>query len=275
MEHPSIYGAKEVATYLNKRLTLYIDLHAHASKKGAFIFGNSLEFKTQVENLLFAKLLSLTSRYFDFEGCDFSQKNMFAREKGDEFSKEGSGRVAMYKAIGIVNCYTLECNYNGGFGRVGMDGKTLFKNDGNNLNEYECLEPPEKKLIRNEVYNNNPNDFNNFVEKKHVNNFIHELEDKNSIIANKFEDKIKAEEKPLEKDWSELESVEILLAGKMKKDEQILFDIESYEEIGRGILMAIKAMWEVERNSFLKYTPYGNIKVRNLYLLLNYKILKL
>lgn len=29
-------------------------------------------------------------------------------------SKEGSGRVAIYKAIGLIKCYTLESNYNTG-----------------------------------------------------------------------------------------------------------------------------------------------------------------
>lgn len=36
------------------------------------------------------------------------------RGKRDGLSKEGSGRVAMYKAIGLIKCYTLEGNYNTG-----------------------------------------------------------------------------------------------------------------------------------------------------------------
>ncbi|CDQ89195.1 unnamed protein product [Oncorhynchus mykiss] len=39
---------------------------------------------------------------------------MYARDKRDGQSKEGSGRVAMHKAIGLLHSYTLECNYNTG-----------------------------------------------------------------------------------------------------------------------------------------------------------------
>lgn len=49
---------------------------------------------------------------------------MFAKEKGDEFSKEGSGRVGIYKATGILFSYTLECNYN-----VGLHGKDIEANE--------------------------------------------------------------------------------------------------------------------------------------------------
>lgn len=38
----------------------------------------------------------------------------FHRGKRDGLSKEGSGRVAIYKAIGLIKCYTLEGNYNTG-----------------------------------------------------------------------------------------------------------------------------------------------------------------
>lgn len=37
-----------------------------------------------------------------------------ARDRRDGMSREGSGRVAVLKATGLVRSYTLECNYNTG-----------------------------------------------------------------------------------------------------------------------------------------------------------------
>ncbi|XP_068792685.1 cytosolic carboxypeptidase-like protein 5 isoform X6 [Struthio camelus] len=96
-------------------LAYYVDLHGHASKRGCFMYGNSFNDENdQVENMLFPKLISLNSPHFDFTGCNFSEKNMYAKDKRDGQSKEGSGRVAIYKALGIIHSYTLECNYNTG-----------------------------------------------------------------------------------------------------------------------------------------------------------------
>ncbi|XP_026527355.1 cytosolic carboxypeptidase-like protein 5 isoform X3 [Notechis scutatus] len=96
-------------------LAYYVDLHGHASKRGCFMYGNNISDETcQVENMLFPKLISLNSAHFDFTGCNFSEKNMYAKDKRDGQSKEGSGRVAIYKASGIIHSYTLECNYNTG-----------------------------------------------------------------------------------------------------------------------------------------------------------------
>ncbi|XP_060106961.1 cytosolic carboxypeptidase-like protein 5 isoform X2 [Heteronotia binoei] len=96
-------------------LAYYVDLHGHASKRGCFMYGNNFADEAyQVENMLFPKLISLNSAHFDFAGCNFSEKNMYAKDKRDGQSKEGSGRVAIYKASGIIHSYTLECNYNTG-----------------------------------------------------------------------------------------------------------------------------------------------------------------
>ncbi|CAD8121016.1 unnamed protein product [Paramecium sonneborni] len=114
-DHPTIYAVKEYLMRLHKtgRFLGYIDLHAHAGHKGVFIYGNQLpQLKQHIQNCIIPKLICLYSSIFDYDGCNFTEKNMYAADKGDGLSKEGSGRVALYKACGIIHSYTLECNYN-------------------------------------------------------------------------------------------------------------------------------------------------------------------
>ncbi|XP_063771004.1 cytosolic carboxypeptidase-like protein 5 isoform X4 [Pseudophryne corroboree] len=80
----------------------------------AFLRSTNILGDGKVENMLYPKLISLNSAHFDFMGCNFSEKNMYAKDKRDGQSKEGSGRVAIHKATGIIHSYTLECNYNTG-----------------------------------------------------------------------------------------------------------------------------------------------------------------
>ena len=56
----------------------------------------------------------MNSLNFDFVECSFSEKMMNCRDKKDGLSREGSGRVSIYKATQLPNCYTLECNYTTG-----------------------------------------------------------------------------------------------------------------------------------------------------------------
>ena len=84
-------------------LRYYVDCHAHSNKRGCFLFGNALaEPARMASNVLYAKLVEANCRWFDFEGCIFSESNMYAADKRDGLSKAGSGRVAVYKATNLT-----------------------------------------------------------------------------------------------------------------------------------------------------------------------------
>ncbi len=118
-KQPSIYAAKKLLhLYASKyqKLSFYLDLHAHASKRGCFIYGNVLDrIEAQVQNQLFCKLIALNSAHFDYNGCLFSKEHMSRIDPGDQakgLTAEGCGRVSTYLDYGLVHSYTLECNYN-------------------------------------------------------------------------------------------------------------------------------------------------------------------
>ncbi|EFA12270.1 cytosolic carboxypeptidase-like protein 5 isoform X1 [Tribolium castaneum] len=96
-------------------LFLYIDLHGHASKKGIFMYGNHFQdLERNVECMLLPKLMSMNNHNFHFTACNFTERNMYLRDRRDGMSREGSGRVAVLKLTGLTKSYTLECNYNTG-----------------------------------------------------------------------------------------------------------------------------------------------------------------
>ena len=112
LDHPSVYATKNyIENVIASRVCFYLDLHAHGSKKSCFVFGNFIDMPRQAENELFAKLLELNSAYFEYYESNFEVKNMTTKDPKDHHSKEGSGRVAFYKSIGIINSYTVEASY--------------------------------------------------------------------------------------------------------------------------------------------------------------------
>ena len=116
-KQPTIWAVKKVVVQQHEynKLSIYVDIHAHASKRGCFMFGNSLTGEAMLKAMLLPKLISMNSLNFDFIECSFSDKLMDCKDKKDGLSREGCGRVSIMRACGgLSNCYTLECNYASG-----------------------------------------------------------------------------------------------------------------------------------------------------------------
>ena len=145
-EQPTIWAAKAAITQYAKQyknLEVYIDFHAHASKKGVFIFGNALpDNSLQADNITFAKLIAMNCLNFDMNECNFSEKIMAIKDKNG-MSRDGSSRVALQKATGITHCYTLECNYHNGK-RLNTLAPKLIKSQGIVEEETPVTDPGSK-----------------------------------------------------------------------------------------------------------------------------------
>lgn len=112
-EHPTVYAVKEYFQYISRvsSVCFFMDLHAHASRKACFLFGNHFSNERCTENHLFAKIMHLNSAHFEYSDCDFSERNMKLKDPKDHHSKEGSARVAFWNSTGIVCSYTIEAAY--------------------------------------------------------------------------------------------------------------------------------------------------------------------
>ena len=113
---PSCHAVKSllVAAAREGRLAFYLDLHAHANKRGVFAFGNSdLRGDGNAETRAYAQLCALNSPHFDLNHCNFSRKNMTAVDKNGD-CKSGTGRVALFRETDgrVPHLYTVEANYN-------------------------------------------------------------------------------------------------------------------------------------------------------------------
>ena len=53
--------------------------------------------------MAYTKLVSLNNGHFDLSACNFNQSNMYSVDKNDKLSKEGSGRVAICKHLGLIH----------------------------------------------------------------------------------------------------------------------------------------------------------------------------
>jgi cytosolic carboxypeptidase protein 5 len=141
--HPTIWAAKKAVVQQAENLLMFVDFHAHASKRGGFMFGNNLpDPNKQADNITFAKLVAMNCLNFDMNECNFSDRIMAIKDRNGQ-SREGSSRVALALATGITYCYTLEFNYHSGR-RINTLAPKFIRSSGNIEPETEVTDPASK-----------------------------------------------------------------------------------------------------------------------------------
>ena len=105
---PGPYSVLEVAKSLarDKKLVMYVDLHAHSNMDSGFILApHHGDPAIMAELRLFARVFDIYSPSFDFNCCEFGEEN-------DSKAKAGLAKNAIRNATGIVHSYTFEAAYN-------------------------------------------------------------------------------------------------------------------------------------------------------------------
>ncbi|GKT15756.1 hypothetical protein ADUPG1_010781 [Aduncisulcus paluster] len=96
-----------------RKLNLYIDFHAHASKRGAFAYGNYFPESDKegfIESLMYSRLVALNSGHFSHVGSTFSDKMMTSKDNYGE-GREGTSRVCAFNVTRSPCIYTIEAHY--------------------------------------------------------------------------------------------------------------------------------------------------------------------
>ena len=106
-EKHKIYNSLHNKNKIKSNLFLYVDIHGHASKRGIFMYGNHFaDMDNKIAAMLLPKLMSINSANFDFPACNFTERNMYLKDRHTGAGREGSGRVSAYKATGKIG-FTL------------------------------------------------------------------------------------------------------------------------------------------------------------------------
>eukprot|EP00002_Diphylleia_rotans_P002003 TRINITY_DN11208_c0_g1_i3.p1 TRINITY_DN11208_c0_g1~~TRINITY_DN11208_c0_g1_i3.p1 ORF type:complete len:392 (+),score=58.14 TRINITY_DN11208_c0_g1_i3:69-1244(+) len=82
--HPAIFSTQQLFHHYHTHygIRLYLDAHAHANKKGCFMYGNHVDNEEQQSEIMsYCKLLSYNTPYFDYSQCNFSSENMMALDR--------------------------------------------------------------------------------------------------------------------------------------------------------------------------------------------------
>jgi hypothetical protein len=104
--HPEIYATKTmiVKTLDSRRIAFFCDVHGHSRNKNLFMYGcENKDEKIRLREKIFPLLFHKRLDSFDFDTCNFNVQK----------SKEGTGRVVVWKRFSLINSFTLEASFCG------------------------------------------------------------------------------------------------------------------------------------------------------------------
>lgn len=109
--HPEIFYSKRLFEVFREdhKVLLFCDLHGHSAKKNAFMYGCRLRgsnWSVGRSNALikvFPALMAQHNKAFNLKDCRYRM----------ERSKQSTGRIVVFKELGISNSFTLECSFQG------------------------------------------------------------------------------------------------------------------------------------------------------------------
>lgn len=121
--HPAVFAAQAacIGAHRNQgRLRLYLDLHAHGTRRGQFLLGETAG-EGQAEAKLYAHALGWRCGTFEYAQSDFSH------------SCPGSGKSEIARLTGAPLCFTVESNYYRGHQSDRLYGPSDWWNFGRQL----------------------------------------------------------------------------------------------------------------------------------------------
>eukprot|EP00118_Oscarella_pearsei_P011888 m.83416 g.83416 ORF g.83416 m.83416 type:complete len:982 (+) comp36345_c0_seq6:123-3068(+) len=128
--HPAIFHSKALLQYLlavEKPPLVFCDFHGHSRRKNAFIFGCNPNKEVEVIEHL-PSILSHLAPLFSYKRCSFTV----------EKSKEGTGRVVVWRQMGVPRSYTMEHTYCGA-DQGPYKGYQVDTNQLKEMGQYFCM----------------------------------------------------------------------------------------------------------------------------------------
>lgn len=106
-----VYYIKHHVFLYNRRVEMFLDLHAHSKKKNVFAYGchdTADPFSSRQFPFLLSKL---SKQDFLFQECRFTRLADIKTSSQKKSAKDGTARVFLYDSLRIPNIFTIEHSY--------------------------------------------------------------------------------------------------------------------------------------------------------------------